>query len=99
MDANLFARHRVIASIVVLALFGIAIAVAVFRVSALDEAETAARQQAAEREVARLKADFEANKASIVATIHADVASGRLDDAEALRRKYRPVANGELDGR
>lgn len=99
MEAKLLARHRVIASILVLALFGIAIAAAVFRVSVLEEAETSAREQAADREAARLKADFEANKASIVAAIRADVASGRLEDAEALRKKYRPVANGELDVR
>jgi len=98
MEPVLFQRHRVIATLVVFALFAIAVATAVFRVSGLDEAETSARQQAAVQEAARLKADFEANKASIAASIRAAIADGRGDDAEALLRKYRPVANGALDG-
>jgi hypothetical protein len=97
MEPILFQRHRVIATLIVLALFATAVATAMFRVSALDAAETSARQQAAAKEAARLKADFEANKASIVAAIRADVAGGRFDDADALLKKYRPVANGALD--
>jgi hypothetical protein len=97
MEPILFQRHRVIATLIVLALFAAAVATAIFRVSALDAAEASARQQAATKEAARLKADFEAHKASIVAAIRADVAGGRLDDADALLKKYRPVANGALD--
>ena len=93
----LLQRHRVIATVVVLALFALAITAAVFRVSALDEAETSARQQAATREVAQLKVDYEAHKASIAASIRADVAGGRIDDADALLKKYRRVAGGALD--
>jgi len=97
MEPVLFQRHRVIATVVVLVLFAIAVATAVFRVSALEEAESSARQQAATRESAQLKADFEANKASISASILAARADGRFDDAEALLRKYRPVAGGALE--
>jgi len=93
----LLQRHRVIATAVVLAVFALAITAAVFRVSALDEAEASARQEAAAREAAQLKADFEAHKASIAAAIRADVAGGRIDDADALLKKYRPVADGALD--
>jgi flagellar basal body-associated protein FliL len=97
MEPVLFQRHRVIATIVILALFALAVATAVFRISTLEEAETAARQQAAAHEAAQLKADFEANKASIAAAIRADIAGGRLEEADALLRKYRPVADGALD--
>jgi len=96
-EATLFQRHRVVASILVLALFASAVAVAVLRVSALEEAGISARQEAANREAARLKADFESHKQSIVAAIRADLESGRLDDAGALLAKYRPVAGGALD--
>jgi hypothetical protein len=97
MEPVLFQRHRVIATLVVFALFALAVAIAVFRISALEEAELSARQRAAAREATQLKADFEANKASITAAIRADVAAGRLEDADALLKKYRPVAGGALD--
>ncbi len=98
MQATLLQRHRVIATVVVLGLFVGAVAAAVYRVSALDEAEGSARRQAANREAAELKADFEIHKASIIAAIQAALARGRLDDAEALLKKYRPVAGGLLEG-
>jgi hypothetical protein len=97
MQAVLLERHRVIATVIVLALFVGAVAAAVFRVSAIEEGEASARQQAAVREAAQLKADFEANKASIVAAIQAALARGRVDEAEALLKKYRPVAGGALE--
>jgi hypothetical protein len=97
MEPVLFQRHRVIATLIVVALFAIAVAAAIVRVSVIEEAETSERQQAATREAARLKADFDANKASIVAAIRADVAGGRIEEADALLKKYRPVANGALD--
>jgi hypothetical protein len=98
MEPTLFQRHRVIATLIVFVLFALAVATAVYRVSTIEEADTSARQQAAAREAAQLKADFEANKASIIASIRSAIADGRLSDAEALLSKYRPVANGALDG-
>jgi hypothetical protein len=98
MQAVLFQRHRVIATLIVFAIFALAIATAVFRISSVEEAETSAKQQGAAQEAARLKADFDAKKASIAASIRSAVADGRLDDADALLSKYRPVANGALDG-
>ena len=97
MEPVLFPRHRVIMTIVVLALFALAVAVAVFRISTVEEADASARRQAAAREAAQLKADFDANKAAISASIRADVAAGRLEEAEALLKKYRPVAGGALE--
>lgn len=97
MQATLLQRHRVVATIVVLALFVGGVAAAVLRVSTLEEADMSARRLAADREAAQLKADFEANKASIAAAIQAALARGRLDDAEALLKKYRPVAGGALE--
>ena len=96
-EATLFQRHRVIATLIVLALFGGAVGVAVLRIPALEEAEASARRQAAAQEFARLKADFGTNKDSIVAGIRAALAGGRLDAADAQLKKYRPVANGALD--
>ena len=97
MHATLLQRHRVVASIIVLVLFVGGVAAAVLRVSALEASETAVRRQAADREAARLKADFEVHQAQIVAAIHAALAAGRLDDAGALLGKYRPVAGGALE--
>jgi uncharacterized protein YpmS len=98
MAAILLQKHRVIATLIVLALFALGVTTAVLRVSTLEEDETSANQQAATHEAAQLKADFEANQASIAASIRSAIADGRLDDADALLRKYRPVANGALDG-
>ena len=93
----LFQRHRVIASVVVLVLFAIAITASILHSSALDEAEAAAKQQAATQEAAQLRADFQAHQAQITASIRADIAAGRLDDANRLLKKYRPIARGSLD--
>jgi type II secretory pathway pseudopilin PulG len=93
----LFARHRVVASVIVMVLFAVAITAAILRVSALDDAEEAKKQQAAIQEAASLRADFQANQAQITASIRADIAAGRIDDADRLLKKYRPVANGSLD--
>jgi hypothetical protein len=93
----LFARHRVVASVIVMLLFAVAITAAILRVSALDGAEEAKRQQAAVQEAASLRADFQAHQAQITDSIRADIAAGRLDDAKRLLNKYRPVANGSLD--
>jgi hypothetical protein len=93
----LFARHRIVASAVVMVLFAIAITLAILRASALDDAEEAAKQQAALQEAARLAADFQAHQAEITAAIRADLAAGRVDDANRLLKKYRPVAHGSLD--
>ena len=84
MEAVLFQRHRIIATIVVFAIFAFGIAAAILRIPALEEAEKAAHLQAATRELAQ---------ASIAAALDA----GRLDEADALLKKYRPVAGGALD--
>ena len=86
MEAVLFQRHRVIATLVVFVIFALAVATAVFRISSVEEAESLAKQQAAAQDAAQLKADFEANKAAIAASIRSALADGRLDDAEALLR-------------
>lgn len=97
MAPVLLQRHRVIATVVVLALFMIAIVASIFHSTALDEAEEAAKRQAATQEAAQLKADFQTHHAQIAASIRADIAAGRLDDANGLLKKYRPVADGSLD--
>ena len=97
MAPVLLQRHRVVATAVVLALFAIAITASIFHSSALDDAEEAAKRQAATQEAAQLRADFQAHQAQITASIRADIAAGRLDDANGLLKKYRPVANGSLD--
>ena len=97
MEPILFQRHRVFASISVMALFAVAITTAVLRISALEEAEIPARHEAAAREAAQLKADFEAHKASISASILADITGGKFDEADALLKKYQPFAHGELE--
>ena len=97
MAAVLLQRHRVVATLVVLALFALGIAASVLRTSSLQEAEEATKREAAAREAAELKADFEAHKPQITASIRAALAAGRLDEADALLKKYRPVADGSLD--
>lgn len=97
MHATLLQRHRVVATIIVLVVFVGGVAAAVLRVSALEESETAVRREAATREAARLKADFEAKRASIAAAIGAALAGGRFEEAGALLSKYRPVAGGALE--
>jgi hypothetical protein len=97
MEPILFQRHRVFASIAVMVLFAVAITTAVLRISALEEAEIPARHEAAAQEAAQVKADFEAHKAAIRASILAGIASGKLDEADALLKKYHPFAHGELE--
>ena len=98
MPAVLLQRHRIVATAVVFVLFAVAITAAVMRSSTLREEQEVARQHAAVEQAAALKADFERNKAAIAAAIRSALAEGRLDDADALLSKYRPVANGSLDG-
>jgi hypothetical protein len=97
MEPILFHRHRVFASIVVMVLFAVAITMAVLSISGLEEAEIATRQAAAAQEAAQVKADFEAHKAAISASILADIRSRKFDEADALLKKYRPFADGELE--
>src|SRR5690349_6210417 len=97
MPPVLLQRHRVIATAIVLVLFAVAVVAAVMQSSTLHDEQEAVRQQAAVREAAELKADYDANATKIAASIRAALAEGRLDDAQALLRKYRPVANGGLD--
>ena len=97
VEPRLFDRHRVYAWVAVVALFILATAGAVLNGEWIEEAGQAQRRQAAAEEAVRLKADFEANQAAIAAAIRADLAAGRLGDADALLQKYRPVANGALD--
>lgn len=97
MEPNLFQRHRIFASIVVMVLFAVAITTAVLRISGLEEADVAARQEAAAQEAAQGKADFEAHKAAISASILADIRGGKFDEADALLKKYRPFADGQLE--
>jgi hypothetical protein len=98
MAPVLFERHRVLATIVVMVLFAVGITASILHSSALDEAEEAAKHQAASREAAQLAADFQSHKAQIIADIRADLAAGRTEEANRLLDKYRPVANGSLDG-
>ena len=97
MAPVLLQRHRVIATVIVLALFLIAVVASILHSTALDEAEEAAKRQAAVQEAAQLKADFQAHQVQITASIRADIAAGRLEDADRLLKKYRPVADGSLD--
>jgi hypothetical protein len=97
MEPILFQRHRVFASIAVMVLFAVAITTAVLRISALEEAEIPARHEAAAQEAAQVKADFEAHKAAISASILADITGGKFDEADALLKKYQPFAHGELE--
>jgi|SRR5581483_27659 len=94
---KLFQRHRVLAWGVVLALFLAAVVGSILQSVQIEEAEEAAKQQAAARQAEQLKADFQANHAKIEAAIRADLAQGRRDEADALIRKYRPVADGSLE--
>jgi len=96
-EKTLFQRHRVFASIAVMVLFAVAITTAVLRISGLEEAEIATRHEAAAQEAAQVKADFEAHKAAISASILADIRGRKFDEADALLKKYRPFARGELD--
>jgi hypothetical protein len=97
VEPILFQRHRVFASIAVMVLFAVAITTAVLRISALEEAEIPARHEAAAQEAAQVKADFEAHKAAISASILADITGGKFDEADALLKKYQPFAHGELE--
>lgn len=98
MEPILFQRHRVWAWVAVVVLFVLATAGAMLNGSWIEEKGEADRRHAAVEEAARLKAEFRANQGSIDAAIRAALAEGRMDDADALLRKYRPVANGALDG-
>jgi hypothetical protein len=97
MEPILFQRHRIFASIAVMALFAVAITTAVLRISALEEAEISARHEAAAQEAAQVNADFEAHKAAIRASILADITGGKFDEADALLKKYQPFAHDELE--
>jgi len=97
MTPVLFERHRVVATVVVMVLFAVGITASILHSSALDEAEEAAKHQAATQEAAQLAADFQSHQAQIIASIRADIAAGRTEEADALLKKYRPVANGSLD--
>ena len=97
MPAVLLQRHRVVATIIVLVLFAVGIGAAIIQTSTSREEQETERQQAALREAADLKADYDRNRSKIEASIRSALAERRLDDADALLRKYRPVANGGLD--
>jgi hypothetical protein len=97
VEPVLFPRYRVFASIAVMVLFAAAITMAVLRISGLEEAETATRQEAAAQEAEQVKADFETHKAAISASILADINGRKFDEADALLKKYRPFAHGELE--